>query len=129
MENRSLFTNLTQLIIQDKKLSFTILSYASIAVIFFNLATVKSPIIGIAASIPYILINATFIGHALFKNENSFTKFLLGCLLVLVTLGLTGWVIMILHNLDYTRTAIVLFVTASLASTLSKRMNSDNETE
>lgn len=121
--------NLTQLIAQNKKLSFTMTSYASILAIFLNLATVHSPIIGIAASIIYLLVNSTFIGQAFFQDENLFTKFLLGSLLLIVMLGLIGWMVLMLYNLDNTRTTIVLLVTATLASILNHKMKTRNVVE
>ncbi len=124
MENKSPFMNLTQQIARNQKFMFTLVSYTSIVAIFFNSTMFQSPIIGVVASGFYWLINATFIGQALFKNEDLLQKFLLGNLVVLVTLGLVGWTAMILYNLDSTRTAIVLFVTASFASILNIGMKS-----
>ena len=129
MENRSLFTNLTQLITLDKKLSFTILSYISILTIFINLSLTSTPIIGVPATIIYFLINSAFIGMALFQNENLLLKLLLGALLLIVILGLTGLAVMILYNLDNLRSAIVLSITTSIASVLNKRMKSKNATK
>lgn len=56
-------------------------------------------------------------------------KLMLGNLIVIVTLGMTGWIAMILHNLDNTSILIVLLVTASIAAILNKRVNSSNGTE
>lgn len=126
MEDRSLFANLTQLITLDKRLSFTILSYISILMIFINLNLTSTPIIGTPATIIYFLINSTFIGMALFQNENLFVKLLLGTLLLVVILGLTGLVVMVLYNLDTLRSAIVLCITAFFASVLNKGMKSKN---
>ena len=126
MEHKSLFTNLTQLITLDKKLSFTLLSYISILMIFINLNLTSTPIIGVPATIIYFLINSTFIGTALFQNENLLVKLLLGALLLIVILGLTGLAVMILYNLDNLRSAIVLGITTFIASVLNKGMKSKN---
>ncbi len=129
MENDSSLTHLTRLITQERILFFTIILFGLVAAIFLNLNMVRSPILGTSASILYLLISSIMIGQALFRNENFFTKLLLGSLIVLITLGMVGWIVLILHNLDNTRTTVVLFVTASLASIVSKRMNSGNGTE
>lgn len=129
MENNSGLTDMTRLITQEKIFAFTLILYGTVALIFLNLNMVRSPILGTSASILYLLISSIMIGHALFRNENFFTKLLLGSLIITMTLGMVGWIVMILHNLDNTRTAVVLFVTASLASILNKRMNSGNGTE
>lgn len=128
VKNKSVFINLTQLIAQDKTFLFTMTSYTSILAIFLNLSTVQSPIIGIAASIIYLLINATFIGQALFQNENLFTRFLLGTMLLIVILGLVGLAIMILHNLDSVGTAVVLSITTLFASLLNRKVKPKNAT-
>lgn len=126
MEINHPFENLTQLITQDKKFSFTILSYISILTILANLNLTPTPIIGIPATIIYFFINSTFIGNALFQNEKLLIKLLLGNLLLIVFLTLTGLAIMILHNLDNVRTGIVLSIVVFLASTLNKRMKPEN---
>jgi len=112
--------------VQDEKLIFTIASYASILTIFLNVGTVQSPIMGIVASFIYFFINATFIGQALFHDHSLFTRFLLGILLLIVILGLVGFAIMILYNLDNLRTAMVLSMTALLSSVLNRRVRPKN---
>ena len=128
MKNESKFTYLIQLVMQDENFIFTIASYASILTIFLNISTVQSPIVGIAASIIFLFINATFIGQALFQNHNFFTKFLLGTLLLIVILSLVGLAITILYNLDNIRTAIALSITALLTSVLNRRVRPKNAT-
>lgn len=128
MKNKSKFTYLTQLVMQDEKFIFTIASYASILTILLNISTVQSPIVGIAASIIFLFINATFIGQALFQNHNLFIKFLLGTLLLIVILSLVGLAIMLLYNLDNIRTAIALSITALLTSVLNRRVRPKNAT-
>jgi len=113
---------------QDEKFIFTIASYASILTIFLNISTVQSPVVGIAASILYLFINATFIGQAFFQNHNLFIKFLLGTLLLTAILSLVGLAIMLLYNLDNVRTAIALAITALLTSALNRRVRSKNAT-
>ncbi len=102
------------------------LSYISILMIFINLNLTSTPIIGVPATIIYFLINSTFIGMALFQNENLLVKLLLGTLLLIVILGLTGLAVMIIYNLDNLRSAIVLCITTFIASVLNKGMKSKN---
>jgi len=107
-------------------LMLTIVSYITILVIFVNMSFTNSPTIGIVASVIYFMINATFFGYATFKRETLFMKFILGNLLLVVILGLVAWAVMILYNLDNIRSAIVLFITASFASLLNRKVKSKN---
>jgi len=126
MKNRSVFLNLQYLITQDQKFLFTILSYIATLVVFVNTLLTNSLVIGILASATYFLINATYLGHVLFKKENAFIAFMLGTLLLIVILGLVAWAVMISYNLDNIRSVIVLFITASLASILNRKVKSEN---
>jgi len=126
MKNRSVFLNLQYLITQDQKFLFTIFSYTATLVVFVNTLLTNSLVIGILASTTYFLINATYLGHALFKKENAFIAFMLGTLLLIVILGLVAWAVMISYNLDNIRLVIVLFITTSLASILNRKVKSEN---
>ena len=128
MKDKSVFMNLTQLIMQDKAFLFTMTSLTSVLAIFLNLSTVQSPILGTVASIIYLLINATFIGQALFQNETLFIRFLLGTMFLVVIIGLVGLAIMILRNLDSISTSVVLSITTLLASLLNRRVKPKNAT-
>ena len=128
VKNKSVFINLTQLIMQDKAFLFTMTSLTSVLTIFLNLSTVQSPILGTVASIIYLLINATFIGQALFQNETLFIRFLLGTMFLIVILGLVGLAIMIFRNLDSISTFVVLSITTLLASLLNRRVKPKNAT-
>lgn len=128
VKDKSVFMNLTQLIMQDKAFLFTMTSLTSVLAIFLNLSTVQSPILGTVASIIYLLINATFIGQALFQNETLFIRFLLGTMFLVVIIGLVGLAIMILRNLDSISTSVVLSITTLLASLLNRRVKPKNAT-
>ncbi|NIV44220.1 hypothetical protein GWN49_04990 [Candidatus Bathyarchaeota archaeon] len=128
MRNRLELTDLIRLITQ-KTSTVTPILYGTVVVLFLNLNVVRSPILGVPTSILFMLISSIMIGQALFRNETPFMKLMLGNLIVIVTLGITGWIAMILHNLDNTSTLIVFLVTASIAAILNKRMNSSNGTE
>ena len=120
---------LEALIASDEKLFFTLLSYAIILVIFTNLCVLHSWLLGGITSIIYISINGIFLGHAFFEKEGTFLRFMLGNLLLVLFLGLTSWAIMIIYNLDTIRSAIVLCITAFVASLLNKGMKSKNVTK
>jgi len=85
-----------------------------------------SPAIGIFASAIYLLINATYLGHAFFEKENTFIGFMLGVLLLMVILGLVAGAVMILYNLNNIGSVIVLFITSSFASFLNRKVKSKN---
>ena len=129
MKNKSAFMRLQCLITRDQMFIFTIVSYITILAIFVNVSFTNSPTIGIPASVIYFLINATFFGWTLFKRENLFISFILGNLLLIVILGLVAWAVMVLYNLDNIRSAIVLFITASFASVLNRKVKSENANE
>lgn len=129
MKDKSVFMNLHHLIIRDQKFLFTILSYITILVVFANISHTNSPVIGLVASAIYFLINATYFGQALFGREKLFIRFIMGNLLLIVTLGSVAWAVMILYNLDNIRSAIVLCITASFASFLNKKVKSKNATQ
>ena len=126
MKNSSVFVSLHRVIARDKMFVFTLLSYVTIVAIFVNISVVNSPVIGIVASVIYLLINATFFGHAIFERETLFMKFMLGTLLSIVILGLIAWAVMILSNLDNVRSAIVLLIAASFASFLNRKVKHKN---
>jgi len=98
----------------NKKLAFTILSFATILIIFLNLSYTHSALIGFVALAIYFLINSTFWGNVFFAKENALLRFTLGTLLLIVFLGLTSWVFMIIYNLDFRMTVLVLSIVAAL---------------
>jgi len=126
MKTKSAFMNLHYLITRDQNFVFTIVSYIAILLIFINMSLTTSPAIGIFASAIYLLINATYLGHAFFEKENTFVGFMLGVLLLIVILGLVAWAVMILYNLNNVGSVIVLFITSSFASFLNRKVKSKN---
>jgi len=126
MKNSSVLMSLQNQITRDQKFAFTILSYITILLIFVNMLLINSPAIGVVTSAIYLLINATYLGHALFREENAFVKFMLGLLLLTVILGLVGWAVMILYNLNIIGAVMVLSITSSFASFLNKKVKSEN---
>ena len=126
MKTKSAFMNLHYLITRDQNFVFTIVSYIAILLIFINMSLTTSPAIGIFASAIYLLINATYLGHAFFEKEYTFVGFMLGVLLLIVILGLVAWAVMILYNLNNVGSVIVLFITSSFASFLNRKVKSKN---
>jgi len=126
MRNKSLFVNMQYQIIRDQKFVFTLLSYTTIFLIFVNISLVSSPVVGVIASAIYFLINATYLGHAMFEQENAFVEFMLGLLVLVVVLGLVAWAVLILHNLNSIASVIVLSITSSFASFLNRKEKTKN---
>lgn len=108
-----------ELIAHDNKLLFTVLSYVAVLFIFIDLSVTHFPLISFIASFFYFLINGTFLGYAFFKREERFLRLILGNLLLVMFLGMVGWLMMIAFNLDVVRSVIVLLIVATL-STLFK---------
>ena len=108
-------------ITRDAKSFSTIASYVAIATIYINLSQLKFPIVGIVASAIYSLVNGAFLGRAFFREEKSFLRLLLGLLLLVILLGLVGWVTLAVYNLDEVRILLVLLIVATGSSILNRR--------
>jgi len=68
------FEKLEELISSRKRITFTMLSYVLIFVIFLNLTSVHLIQVGTVAFLTYFLINGIFWGYALFEEENTFLR-------------------------------------------------------
>lgn len=126
MKNSLVLMSLQNRITRDQKFAFTILSYITILLIFVNVSFINFSAIGVVTSAIYLVINATYLGHAVFREGNAFVEFMLGLLLLTVILGLVGWAVMILYNLSIIGAVMVLFITSSFASFLNKKVKSEN---
>jgi len=122
-------SKLETLIAQDSKLLFTLTSYVLIFMIYANVSILQSSILGIVASSLYVLINATFLGHAFFGKEAAFFRFMLGLLSLVMLIGFVAWLALIIQNLNVTWFTLVLFVVATLSSLLNRRMKDRNANE
>jgi hypothetical protein len=120
MENKYIFQRMNKLIADDEKLTATLISYTAIILIFINLTIVHSPIIGIASSLTFFLINAIFIGQAFFRKEKPFLRLMLGTLLLIALLCLISWATMIIYNLDEIRSTMALFIVATISTIINK---------
>jgi len=101
-------------ITRNKKLAFIMFSFVTILMILVNLSYTHSSAIGIVALSIYFFVNSTFWGDVFFEKENRVLRFTLGTLLLLVFLGLTSWAFMIVYNLDFRMTVLVLSIVAGL---------------
>jgi len=126
MRNKSGFEKLEELMVKDPKLLFTMASFIMVLAVYTNLSMNASPLIGTVASSIYFLINATFLGQALFKEESLFLRFALGSLLLIVSLGLIAWSIMIIHNLDIVGSIVALCTVAAMCSFSNKVVKHKN---
>jgi len=120
VKNNIRFEKVEQIVVRDKKFLCTMFSYALIFLIFINIIVIHSPVMGIAVSSVFFLINAIFLGNAFFEEKDPFLRFMLGSLLLIVFLGLVSWVVMLIYNLDAVRSAIVLCTVTTLSSFMSK---------
>ena len=118
--NRIQFEKIEEIVVRDDRLLCTMFSYAMIALMFVNISLFHLSVIGITASFLYFLINAIFLGNAFFQKEDRFMRFMLGSLLLIVFLGVAGWVVMMIFNLDTIRSTIVLCIATTSSSAMSK---------
>jgi len=109
-----------RLITRDQNLLFTIISLMMVLIIYLNQTFVYSPIIGAAASVVLLLINAILLGRAFFEGEIAFIRMLLGSLMLLLLLGVIGWVTLIICKLDVPNTSVALCIFAISCSTINK---------
>jgi len=115
------FESLEKLIARDSKLSFTMVLFVAVLVIFLNGVLSLSFVVGVFASVFYFFVGAAFLGRAFFGDEVLLVRFLLGGLVLLVFLGLVGWVVMIVNGLDVWMVTLALFVVA-VGCSLSNRV-------
>jgi len=108
------FKKLEKLVLSKKRSALAIFSYVLVFIIFLNLTYIHSVLVGTLAFVTYFLMNGIFWGHALFDRENIFFRLTLGFLLLIVLLGLVGWLALIAYNLDILRTVLALSVVATL---------------
>jgi len=120
MEKAFRLKKVEELIVRDEKFLFTMISYFMILIISMNSIFSLSVALGIIASLIFFLINILFLGHTLFEKEIPFLRFMLGSLMLLLFLGIIGWAILIIHNLDIIRVTIALCVLAGLSSTMNR---------
>ncbi|UCG44706.1 MAG: hypothetical protein JSV58_04690 [Candidatus Bathyarchaeota archaeon] len=120
MTSSQIFERAEAFIVNDRKLSATLVSYASVFLVLANLTLVHSPIFGVIVALTYLLLNGVFVGHAFFRKERLLLRLLLGILVLITFLGLASWITMTAYNLDETRSVIALFIVATLSSLTNK---------
>lgn len=119
MEGTFQLKKVEELIIGDEKFLFTTVSCLMILIISLNSTFSLSPALGIIASLSFFLINILFLGNTLFREEIPFLRFILGGLMLLLLLGITGWAILIIYKLDIIGSAVTLCILAGLSSTMN----------
>jgi hypothetical protein len=129
MENAFRLKKVEELIVRDEKFLFTTISYFMILIICLNSIFFLSVALGIIASLIFFLINILFLGNTLFEKEFPFLRFMLGSLMLLLFLGIIGWMILIIHNLDIIRVTIALCVLTGLSSTMNRLKTRRGERE
>lgn len=115
-------TRLEKTITRDKNLRYSILSYLLVAIILLNLLFLQSSIIGISASLIYVFINAFFLGHVFFRSQEPFFRLILGSLVFLMLLGLVGWLVLAVYDLDVMASFLVLLIAAMVSSLMNRRV-------
>lgn len=113
---------LENLVVDDPKFLFTLISCVLTLIIYTNLSYLRSPIIGIASAFLFFLINAIFLANAFFKKEDAFVRLILGALLLIMLLGFVGWLTMLIYNLDTLQFTLVLFIVSTMSSALNRRV-------
>ena len=126
MQSTYRFDRLEKTIANDKRLLFTLCSFALTLGIYINLSFFQSPVIGVVASVLYFIINGVLLGHVFFEKETVFFRLMFGTLLLVMLLGFVGWLAVIIHNLDVIRFTLVLLITATLSSLLNRRVKNKN---
>ena len=114
-------------IADDPKFLSTLTSYSLILLIYINL-NMRSLAIGIVAFFLYFLINGIFLAHAFFEKEDAFFRLMFSVLVLIMLLGLVGWLVMIISNLDAPKFVLVLFIVATISSLLNRRVKHENVT-
>jgi len=120
MEETFQLKKVEELIIRDEKFLFTTVSCLMILIISLNSIFSLSPALGIIASLSFFLINILFLGNTLFREEIPFLRFILGSLMLLLFLGVTGWAILIIYKLDIIGSAVTLYILAGLSSAMNR---------
>jgi len=113
--------NIEEFIVRDKNFLFTIVSFATVLIVFLNQVVVHSIIVGITSSLLFILLNAIFLGYVFFENEIPLLRLVLGALFFLLTIGVVGWITMIVYNIDIAGSTTALCITAALCSAMNRK--------
>lgn len=120
--NRLALHKIEELIAEDSKHVFTLLSILAVILVCVNLVTVHLLLVGLIAFAVYFVTIGTFLGRAFFLGEEAFIRFALGILLSIMLLGFVGWIFMIIYDLEIVPFALVLLVTTIVSSVLNQRM-------
>lgn len=111
---------LEELIVHDKRFIWTAFSYFMVFLIFLNMNIVRLPAVGVAVSFFFFLINSVFLGNALFDEKKPFLRFSFGGLALIAIICIIGWIVLIIYNLDATRSTLVLCIVSTVSSIMNK---------
>lgn len=107
-------------IVSDDRFIFTLVSFAMVLLVFVNQVTVSSVVVGVFSSVVFVVLNVVFLANALFRDEVSFVRLMLGGVVFLLLLGVSGWVVLVVYDLDAVRSAIVLLAVGVVSSALNR---------
>ena len=110
-----------EFMVRDQRFVFTAVLFVLVLLILVNQIFFCSVFLGSAASVMFLFINVVYLGHAFFRQENTFVRFVLGGLILLTVIGLVGWIALIAYNLDAFRLGVALGILAGFSS-LSNRL-------
>jgi len=91
-----------------------------VLLIFVNLNTIRWAVVGVVVSFVFFLINAIFLGSAFFKKEEPFLRLAFSGFLLVAIIGLVGWTVLIIYNLDIIRSTIALSIVSAISSIINK---------
>jgi hypothetical protein len=91
-----------------------------VLLVFVNQVTVSSVVVGVFSSVVFVVLNVVFLANALFRDEVSFVRLMLGGVVFLLLLGVSGWVVLVVYDLDAVRSAIVLLAVGVVSSALNR---------
>lgn len=94
-----------------------------IVLILLNAYFVHVPLIGFACSFGFFLVNSVFLGNTIFEDEASLLRFAFGAFLLVALIGIIGWTVLTIYNLDMIRSMLVLVIVATISSVPSKMRN------
>jgi len=117
-----------QKIHNDSHYIYALLSFLTVLILFLNITSINSPIVGISASVIYLTLNGVFLGRALFGKEIVFIRFAFGVLVLTIILGLFGWVAVTTYRLGVIESTVILLVASCIAFLLNRRIHRKHRT-
>ena len=120
MKGRFGLEQVEDLIVRDAKFLVTAVSVLLVLIIYVNQILVHSLVVGVTASLIFLSLNTIILGKTFFKSESAFVRIVFGSFVLLLIVGVIGWITLIIHNLDVHRTSVALLIVAMLCSVINK---------